>query len=283
MTHFRPICLMPLSVSNNADRIVSVPPIRQKNTKKDILKIYKPIKTKFRKKLTSVRRRSAFVIFQAIKPLLNAGKLLTEKASSKKATISKPLLAKANSIQSETTPTDMFETEAASTPELRNNHQTQQQQQHTGRSQKQTKTVQTRKTSKCCDSTKTTRSNREKILQEKEDFQLAKMLQECIGTTDAPSRYSLRSRNKSSVSSLSSTSSSQELFHSKGYAMGTTQTKYKKTIQPFADTTTAATATTKDTVGRSQRNNGDTNDKFIDFSFQKLTRSRRIAMTMSGV
>ena len=238
------------------------------------------IHRKFRKKLTSVRRRSAFVIFQAIKPLLNAGKLLTGDGASKKATISKPLLTKANNRQSETATPGGFEMVSASTPDLRND----QQQQPTGRSQKQTKTtVQTRKTSKCCDSMKTTRSNREKMLQEKEDFQLAKMLQECIGTTDAPSRYSLRSRNKSSVSSLSSTSSSQELFHSKtaGYAMGgATQTKFnKKTNQSFAD----ATATTKDSMGRSQRNNGDTNDKFIDFSFQKLTRSRRIAMTMSGV
>lgn len=29
----------------SADRILSVPPLRQKNAKKDILKIYKPIKT----------------------------------------------------------------------------------------------------------------------------------------------------------------------------------------------------------------------------------------------
>lgn len=229
-----------------------------------------------------MRRRSAFVIFQAIKPLLNAGKLLSGDGASKKATISKPLLTKANNRQSKTVTPDTFEMVTASTPELRND----QPQQHTGRSQKQTKTtVQTRKTSKCCDSMKTTRSNREKMLQEKEDFQLAKMLQECVGTTDAPSRYSLRSRNKSSVSSFSSTSSSQELFHSKtaGYAMGgigATQTKFnKRTNQSFGD----ATATTKDSMGRSQRNNGDTNDKFIDFSFQKLTRSRRIAMTMSGV
>lgn len=236
------------------------------------------IHRKFRKKLTSVRRRSAFVIFQAIKPLLNAGKLLTGDGASKKATISKPLLTKANNRQSDAATPDTFEMVSATTPELTND------QRHTGRSQKQTKTtVQTRKTSKCCDSMKTTRSNREKLLQEKEDFQLAKMLQECVGTTDAPSRYSLRSRNKSSVSSLSSTSSSQELFHSKtaGYAIGSaTQTKFnKKSNQSFAD----ATATAKDSVGRLQRNNGDTNDKFIDFSFQKLTRSRRIAMTMSGV
>lgn len=232
-----------------------------------------------------MRRRSAFVIFQAIKPLLNAGKLLTGDGASKKATISKPLLTKANNRQSKTATPDAFEMVSASTPELRND---QQQQQHTGRSQKQTKTtVQTRKTSKGCDAMKTTRSNREKMLQEKEDFQLAKMLQECVGTTDAPSRYSLRSRNKSSVSSLSSTSSSQELFHSKtvGYAIsGVTQTKFnKKTNQSYADTTAMAASTTKDSMGRSQRNNGDTNDKFIDFSFQKLTRSRRIAMTMSGV
>ncbi|XP_031623349.1 uncharacterized protein LOC116340805 isoform X2 [Contarinia nasturtii] len=275
MTHFRPICLMPLSVSNNsADKIVSVPPLRQKNVKKDILKIYKPIKTKFRKKLTSVRRKSAFVIFQAIKPLLNAGKLLTGGTSvGAKATISKPLLAEADS-QSEATQ-DMFDT-STSSEELRNNDTTTTRTiANNGRSQKTAKTVQTRKTSKCCDSTRT-RSNREKMLQEKEDFQLAKMLQECVGTTDdAPSRYSLRSRNKSSVSSLSSTSSSQELFHSKGYSVGATP-KFKKTIPFGADTTKDSTVAR----GNSQRNN---DEKFIDFSFQKLTRSRRIAMTMTGV
>lgn len=211
---------------------------------------------KFRKKLTSVRRRSAFVIFQAIKPLLNATKLLT--ADSSKATLSKPLLAAADSQSSDTY-------EANTSPDDTN-----------GRSQRTAKTVQTRKTSKCCDSMKT-RSNREKLLQEKEDFQLAKMLQECVGTTDAPSRYSLRSRNKSSVSSLSSsTSSSQDLFHGKGCTTVNATSKYKKSM-PFADNT-------KDlVVVRSSQRNDTNNDKFIDFSFQKLTRSRRIAMTMSGV
>lgn len=230
-----------------------------------------------------MRRRSAFVIFQAIKPLLNAGKLLTGDAS-KKATISKPLLAKANNSQSEATQDtcDTIETDAS--PELTSDSN--QPAHTTGRSQRNTKTVQTRKTSKGCDSTKTTRSNREKMLQEKEDFQLAKMLQECVGTTDAPSRYSLRSRNKSSVSSLSSTSSSQDLYHSKGYTTVGATPKFKKTIMPFADTanSTATAAAAKVLMGRAQRNNGDnTNEKFIDFSFQKLTRSRRIAMTMSGV
>lgn len=206
--------------------------------------------------MTSVRRRSAFVIFQAIKPLLNAGKLLR---GGPKATISKPLLTEADS-QSEMKQdtSDMFETNASPEPPTNNNTT------NNGRSQRIAKTVQTRKTSKCCE----TRSNREKMLQEKEDFQLAKMLQECVGTTDAPSRYSLRSRNKSSVSSISSTSSSQELFHSKGYSMGA-----KKTCNE----------TTKDSVIARTQRNIDTNDKFIDFSFQKLTRSRRIAMTMSGV
>lgn len=203
-----------------------------------------------------MRRRSAFVIFQAIKPLLNAGKLLR---GGPKATISKPLLTEADSqseVKQDTS--DMFETNASPEPPT-NIHTT-----NNGRSQRNAKTVQTRKTSKCCE----TRSNREKMLQEKEDFQLAKMLQECVGTTDAPSRYSLRSRNKSSVSSLSSTSSSQELFHSKGYSMGAKR---------------ACNETTKDSVIARTQRNIDTNDKFIDFSFQKLTRSRRIAMTMSGV
>lgn len=224
---------------------------------------------KFRKKLTSVRRRSAFVIFQAIKPLLNAGKLL--KGGGSKATISKPILAAADSQSDDVAPdsSDIYDEPDAS-PDTRNNTT------KNGRSQKSAKTVQNRKTSKCCDSMKT-RSNREKMLQEKEDFQLAKMLQECVGTSDAPSRYSLRSRNKSSVSSLSSTSSSQDLYQSKGFSVGATP-KFKKSM-PFTDNGKDLAVA----ASRSQRNTNDSNDKFIDFSFQKLTRSRRIAMTMSGV
>lgn len=138
------------------------------------------------------------------------------------------------------------------------------------------KKVKTKNAAKSYDSVKMTRSSREKMLQEKEDFQLAKMLQECVGTADSPSnggsmRYSLRSRNKSSVSSLSS-SSSHEFLHNKGYPLAVS--KFKKTTA-FGDNT-------KDLfVGRSMRNAA--NDKIIDFNFQKLTRSRRIAMTMSGV
>lgn len=222
---------------------------------------YSIINSKFRKKLTSVRRRSAFVIFHAIKPLLNAGKLL--KGDGSRVKKPKPLLAAADSQM--VIAQNMFEPDVS--PELGS------QGVNNGRSQKtHAKTVQTRKTSKCCDSMKT-RSNREKMLQE--DFQLAKMLQECVGTSDTSSRYSLRSRNKSSVSSLSSTSSSQEFYHNKGYSLGATP-KFKKTM-PF-------TNNTKDTmVGRTSQRNADSSDKFIDFSFQKLTRSRRIAMTMSGV
>lgn len=145
----------------------------------------------------------------------------------------------------------------------------------TNRSQKLAKPVQTRKNFKCCDSlTKMTRSSREKLLQEKEDFQLAKMLQECVGTGDSTNRYSLRSRNKSSVSSLSSASSSQEYFHTKGYHP-LAMSKFKKSTT-FNDVKDAM-------VTRQQRNNNAANDTFMDFSFQKLTRSRRIAMTMTGV
>lgn len=234
---------------------------------------------KFRKKLTSVRRRSAFVIFQAIKPLLNAGKLL--KGDGSKATISKPILAAADSQSTVVAPadsSDMYDDRSATPPMLRKTTtNTNTATINIGRSQRSAKTVQTRKTSKCCDSMRT-RSNREKMLQEKEDFQLAKMLQECVGTSDAPSRYSLRSRNKSSVSSLSSTSSSQDLYQSKGYSVGATP-KFKKSMS-FGDNSSKDLTTV---ASRSQRNTNVSNDKFIDFSFQKLTRSRRIAMTMSGV
>lgn len=145
-----------------------------------------------------------------------------------------------------------------------------------GRSQKpSTKTQPLRKCSKPADIVppKTTRSNRDRLQQEKEDFQLAKMLQECV---DMPStRYSLRSRNKSSVSSLSSSSSSDHLTLGKSYPL--VASKFKKNITSVAENSNSA----KELAGRGQRNASNT-DKYMDFSFQKLTRSRRIAMTMTG-
>lgn len=274
---------------------------------------------KFRKKLTSVRRRSAFVIFQAIKPLLNAGKLLTGNKLLKNASeLSKPLLDQQQSMPDSTDMTDIQNAGGASTSKGNRTNNTATTVTSTaisnGQSQKcATKIVQqnARKTSKCCDSKKLARSNRDKMLQEKEDFQLAKMLQECIGTSDTSSRYSLRSRfrNKSSVSSSlsSSASSTQDLFQLKyggnggggGAFVGvttTTTSKLKKSSLPFPDsssstndTTPTRTSTASSGGGggasRSQRNNSNdnSNDKFMEFSFQKLTRSRRIAMTMSGV
>lgn len=82
-------------------------------------------------------------------------------------------------------------------------------------------------------------------------------------------RYSLRSRNKSSVSSLSSSSSSDL---GKSYPLAAC--KFKKSITSVAESANELAA-------RGQRNAANT-DKYMDFSFQKLTRSRRIAMTMTG-
>lgn len=191
-----------------------------------------------------------------MKPLLNVGKL----------TKAKSLLANVqNDTLHETGGTDESQVSIETTESTTI---------ITNRSQKLAKTVQNRKIVKCCDSsTKLTRSSREKMLQEKEDFQLAKMLQECVGTGDSTNRYSLRSRNKSSVSSLSSASSSQEYFHTKGYPLAVSKFKKSTSFNDVKDVM----------VTRQQRNNIAANDKFMDFSFQKLTRSRRIALTMTGV
>lgn len=215
--------------------------------------------------------------------MLNAGKAISGENSDKSNTVTTSLsvknfkstlpnairrqLSKQQSSKTIITEESGCDDEEAATTSNANFNQT----------QKKPKT--NKNSDKCCDAAKT-RSSREKMLQEKEDFQLAKMLQECV-TADSPSnvgsmRYSLRSRNKSSVSSLSSSSSSQEYLHSKGYPLAVS--KFKKTT-PFGGDASIAT---KDLfVGRSMRSTA--NDKIIDFNFQKLTRSRRIAMTMSGV
>lgn len=285
--------------------------------------------------MTSVRRRSAFVIFRAIKPLLSAGKLLTgNKLVKNESNLSKSLLDAGNSQQFMADSSDMIDAQnvspdastSKSTARVRNTattatvnnssiatatatatanaHSNGQSSQRNAKIVQQT----ARKPFKSCDSKKLTRSNRDKMLQEKEDFQLAKMLQECIGTSDTTSRYSLRSRfrNKSSVSSsLSSSASSTDLFQLKyggGNANGVctiATSKYKKSSLPFPDSSSSNTSTndlittpiTTRTSASSafsatgQRNNlnDNSNDKFMEFSFQKLTRSRRIAMTMSGV
>lgn len=283
-----------------------------------------------------MRRRSAFVIFQAIKPLLNAGKLLTgNKILKNGSKLSKPILDASDSQQSIPDSIDMTDEQNASpdsqtdgiVPVAVTTTGTRKSTIRTvtaataisnGQSQKCSKIVQNaRKTLKCCDSKKLARINRDKMLQEKEDFQLAKMLQECIGTSDTSSRYSLRSRfrNKSSVSSSlsSSASSTQDLFQLKfggsgggggSFVCATTTSKFKKSTLPFPDSSSSTNDTTPTTrtstalssangtaaaagaaATRSQRNNSNdnSNDKFMEFSFQKLTRSRRIAMTMSGV
>lgn len=287
---------------------------------------------KFRQNLTSVRRRSAFVIFRAIKPLLStAGRLLTgNKLLKNDSDLSKLSLADADNDSQPfmADSSDMIDEQSVSSPDastskpavrIRNTAAAAAAAASTTNgqsSQKSAKTVQqtARKSFKCCDSKKLARSNRDKMLQEKEDFQLAKMLQECIGTSDTASRYSLRSRfrnNKSSVSSSlsSSASSTQDLFQLKYHGGGSgvctiASAKYKKSSLPFADcssssnsnnstnndittptTTTPRTSTALSATGAANATSStdNSNDKFMEFSFQKLTRSRRIAMTMSGV
>lgn len=282
-----------------------------------------------------MRRRSAFVIFQAIKPLLNAGKLLTgNKLLKNDSDSSKPILDRQRRSMLEST--DMNDEQIITSPVIQNaggvnaRKSTNRTNNNTAtatvtstaiingqESQKcsTTKIVQQNvrkplKSSSCDSNKKLARSNRDKMLQEKEDFQLAKMLQECIGTSDTSSRYSLRSRfrNKSSVSSSlsSSASSTQDLFQLKyggssgggGAFVGIATSKrssmpYPDSSSSTNDTTSTRTSTTLSGGGggagaaasRSQRNNSNdnSNDKFTEFSFQKLTRSRRIAMTMSGV
>lgn len=214
---------------------------------------------KFRKKLTSVHRRSAFCIFQAIKPLLNVSRIISQNERTETITESRKNTSKQSNAGV------VLQNKAQL--QLSNISQN-------GRSQKPSTKIQPlRKCSKVNEAAlKATRAARDKLQQEKEDFQLAKMLQECV---DIPStRYSLRSRNKSSVSSLSSSSSSDHLALGKNYPLATA--KLKKTIASMADSNNV-----KELGARPQRNASNT-DKYMDFSFQKLTRSRRIAMTMTG-
>lgn len=116
---------------------------------------------------------------------------------------------------------------------------------------------------------------REKLrLQEKEDFQFAKMLQEYENNAHSPStnrtiRYSLRSRSKPSTSSLSSSSSSVENFQNK-FTIMTTKANKK-------NNSNGITAV----LGKSLRN-GNKPVAIIDFNGPKLTRSRRLALTMTG-
>lgn len=281
-----------------------------------------------------MRRRSAFVIFRAIKPLLSANKLLTgNKLLKNESNLSKTLLDAAGNSQSlmDDSRDMIVEQSVSSSPDASTIKSTARSRNNTvavtaaattataiahgngQSSQNCTKPVHqqtARKSFKNCDSKKLARSNRDKMLQEKEDFQLAKMLQDCIGTSDTTSRYSLRSRfrnNKSSLSSSlsSSASSTQDLFQLKYGGSGVctiASSKYKKSfpdssssnnstntdllMTPSTTTTTttsASSSTALSAAGQPNNSNDNSNDKFMEFSFQKLTRSRRIAMTMSGV
>lgn len=113
---------------------------------------------------------------------------------------------------------------------------------------------------------------RQQEKQEKEDFKLAKMLQEYDDNTHSPSsnrtmRYALRSRSKPS-SSLSSSSSSIENIQNK-FALMTTTKSTKKNGAFTAD------------LGQQLRN-GNRKTSILSFNNQKLTRSRRLALAITG-
>lgn len=120
-------------------------------------------------------------------------------------------------------------------------------------------------------------------LQEKEDFQLAKLLQEYDNNAHSPTsnrniRYALRSRSKAS-SSLSSSSSSIENFGNKFPLIAA--------AAAAAASTTKTIATNKNKncsieMGRTRSNNGTNKSILLGLNDQKLTRSRRLALTMTG-
>lgn len=119
--------------------------------------------------------------------------------------------------------------------------------------------------------TKRGNATRDKMrLQEKEDFQLAKLLQEYDDNAHSPStnrtvRYALRSRSKA-PSSLSSSSSSIENFNNRV-------------------STNLSQATTKKcwaTEMNRKLGNGINEAAMLKFNEQKLTRSRRLALTITG-
>lgn len=116
---------------------------------------------------------------------------------------------------------------------------------------------------------------RQQEKQEKEDFKLAKMLQEYDDNAHSPSsnrtmRYALRSRSKPS-SSLSSSSSSIENIQNKFALMSTA--KSTKRNSTFTSSSSE--------LGKTLRN-GNAQTSILSFNDQKLTRSRRLALAITG-
>lgn len=133
--------------------------------------------------------------------------------------------------------------------------------------------------------------------QEKEDFHLAKMLQEYDDNARSPSsnrtiRYSLRSRNKSSASSLSTSSSSVENFNNKLCIVNQNRKNDKSVSTKILSSPAKVDSRNGENNNNSSKSNNNNNmigislkNKIIDpksiFNGQKFTRSRRLLLTVS--
>lgn len=235
--------------------------------------------SKLKQKLTSVHRRSAFCIFHPI----NASGKSTDTKGSAPINLGR---SKAQRRQIDVVLEDDC-SKASKTPitcnKINNNNNN-----NTNRRKRGTKLQQQENVIDECTASKRTKpsttavtvpkkgSLREKIRQqekqEKEDFKLAKMLQEYDDNAHSPSsnrtmRYALRSRSKPS-SSLSSSSSSIENIQNKFALMTTTKSTKKN-------------CTFTSELGKPLRN-GTNKTSILSFTDQKLTRSRRLAMAITG-
>lgn len=232
--------------------------------------------SKFKQKLTSVHRRSAFCIFH---PINSSAKSTDTKSSAptnfgRSKAQRREIGVDAADDSSKTTKTTI------TCNKINNNNNN-----NTNRRKRGTKLQQQENVIDECTTSKRTKPStavasvpkkgnlREKIRQqEKEDFKLAKMLQEYDDNAHSPSsnrtmRYALRSRSKPS-SSLSSSSSSIENIQNKFALMTTTKSTKKN-------------CTFTSELGKPLRN-GTNKTSILSFTDQKLTRSKRLAMAITG-
>lgn len=236
--------------------------------------------SKFKQKLTSVHRRSAFCIFHPIK----SSAKFTETQSSAPINLARSKTQRAE-IDVVVADDNNKTTKSTITCNKINNNNIE----NNNRRKRGTKLQQQENVIDECTASKRTKpstvaaapkkgNSREKIRQlekqEKEDFKLAKMLQEYDDNAHSPSsnrtmRYALRSRSKPS-SSLSSSSSSIENIQNKFALMTTTK-----------QSTTKKNCTFTSELGKTLRS-GSNKSSILSFNDQKLTRSRRLALAITG-
>lgn len=212
--------------------------------------------SKFRQKLSSIHRRSAFYVFHPSNSAASTRKYATNTATEIRADLG--CAAGDTETNANTTDTSTKRQRAAKKQASR--------QENIAEEECKSATKKPKISSAALLKGNTRDRNR---LQEKEDFQLAKLLQEYDSNAHSPTlnrsvRYALRSRSKA-PSSLSSSSSSIENFSNK-FTLLSTQ---------------AAKKTCATEVSRPRRN-GESKATILGLNDQKLTRSRRLALTMTG-